>query len=150
MTAHGSMHVLLEPLAHCGFPGCGNESFLICRLCTKGICVHHLVKCNRCPDYFCTGCIEAHAENQHPDPATRTETTAAPGVLAGGQATDLYVRFRPPVLIPGHGHVEVEVHGDTAIVRVVDRHGDPVEVWPNAALVRRKDELLVLLGGHQC
>jgi hypothetical protein len=149
---HGSLHTLLEPLSTCGVsPGCKNESFLICRRCTQGMCVFHLVKCPQCPDYFCTVCLPAHATS-HPEPEIRIETIAAAAAFAGGQARegDLYLRFRPPVMIPGRGHVEVEAHGNTAIVRVVDRQGEIVESWPNAALVRSQDELLVLLKGHPC
>jgi hypothetical protein len=146
MTAHTSW---LRGEAVCTFPDCKQESFLICRRCGKGICVFHLVKCEECPDYFCTACIAAHG-SQHTDPAALIKTTAAPAALTGGQAPDLYVHFKPPVIVPGRGHVEVEIHGETAIVRVVDRAGETVECWPNAALVRSSGELLVLLGGHAC
>jgi hypothetical protein len=148
MTAHGSMHVLLAPLATCHF--CSNESFLICRRCTKGICVHHLVKCAHCPDYFCTTCIEPHAEEQHAESGSLLHTTPEPSVFAGGQSADIFLRFQPAVSIPGHGHVEVEAHGETAIVRVVDRNGELVKSWPNAALVRRGTEVLVILEGTAC
>jgi hypothetical protein len=60
------------------------------------------------------------------------------------------LHFMPPVVIPPHGHTEVDCHGDTAIVRTFYAGGEVAEVRLQNALVREGDTVKVIqLGGNQ-
>ena len=174
MTAHGSMHVLLAPIAICYHPACGKESIIICRLCTRGTCGEHQRKCPGCDDYFCRSCAPVHIHKAHIEtspPASLAPSREPPAGEGGtGSAGEnsricdvdpvsilgrakveesaLYLIVEPPIWFPRDGQVEISVHGETAIVRVLDRTGELVESRPNCAVRREGEEIRVIWPQH--